>query len=846
MGHVPHSPSTALPWHGRLEARVALALALLVAGALGAMLFITIQLVSTQSRTRAEGEIDVARAAFSSLMENRAASSLALATLVTELPVFRAHLTDARLAADRPTIDAMADGYRRQLDAHFVVVTNGEGTWLANPGWAGAEQPPPDALDQLLDAARRGNSGTGIVGRGDELFLVVSAPARFADEVLGTLTAGYRLTDGLAEELARLAQCEVVLVAGTEVSATSLRDPAHADTARLVGEVASAAIGVLPRVRRIGDHQYVGGIFPLDPSADTAQGGRLLLLADWQPTQLFVDRLRGRFLAGGLVVFAVALVGGVMFSRRVSRPLRDIAAAAADIAGGNLSLHLPVRGSAEDMTVAHAFNEMSASLRAAHERMIHDAIHDPLTLLPNRVLFMERLARAMARRARHPEYRFAVLFIDLDRFKHVNDSLGHGAGDQLLVKFAERLASVVRHDDTVTRIAAVDADAGANTLARFGGDEFVMMIDDIRDPIDAVRVAERVQAIAAQSLPLGAQDVFVSPSIGVAVSSADHRSGEDVVRDADLAMYRAKGAGGGRYAVFDAAMHEGALERLRLETELRRAVERQEFRLWYQPIVALTDRQIVGVEALARWQHPERGLLAPGAFLSVAEELGVIASIDQWALGEACRQGQQWHRAHPDRPPLTVSVNVSAKAFGSDSLVQTVRDVLAATGFPARALRLEITESVAISDADRVRSVLKQLRAMGVRVSLDDFGTGYCSLSYLQQFPVDTLKIDRSFVARIGEDEGPGEIVRLIVGLAHTLGLDVVAEGTETVEQVDHLAALGCGYAQGYYFGKPIAADLIDLSARAANKVSLSIQEFGAHGSGQAHRDEPNPRKIAS
>ena len=382
------------------------------------------------------------------------------------------------------------------------------------------------------------------------------------------------------------------------------------------------------------------------------------------------------------------------------------------------------------------------------------------------------------------------------------------------MKFAERLASVVRHDDTVTRIAAVDADAGANTLARFGGDEFVMMIDDIRDPIDAVRVAERVQAIAAQSLPLGAQDVFVSPSIGVAVSSADHRSGEDVVRDADLAMYRAKAAGGGRYAVFDAAMHEGALERLRLETELRRAVERQEFRLWYQPIVALTDRQIVGVEALARWQHPERGLLAPGAFLGVAEELGVIASIDQWALGEACRQGQQWHRAHPDRPPLTVSVNVSAKAFGSDSLVQTVRDVLAATGFPARALRLEITESVAISDADRVRSVLKQLRAMGVRVSLDDFGTGYCSLSYLQQFPVDTLKIDRSFVARIGEDEGPGEIVRLIVGLAHTLGLDVVAEGTETEAQVDYLAALGVGFAQGFYFAKPMAPEAIYLERR--------------------------------
>ena len=707
MAGLPRSRTAALSWSGRLETRVAIALAVLVGGALGAMLLITIQLVSTQSRTRAEDELDVARSAFSSLMENRAASSIALTTLVTELPVFRAHLTDARLAEDRPTIDAMADGYRRQLESHFVVVTNGDGTWLANPGWADTRTPPPEALVRLLDAARHGTSGAGIVGRGGELFLAVSVPARFADEVLGTLTTGYRLTDDLAEELARLAQCEVVLISGTQIAASSLEDPAHSDTARLVAEVASAAFGMLPQVRRIGDHQYVGGIFPLRPAADNPQGGRLLLLADWRPTQQFVDRLRGRFLAGGLVVFGLALAGGVTFSRRVSRPLRDIAAAAADIANGNLSLQLPVRGSAEDRTVAHAFNEMSASLRVAHQRLIHDAIHDPLTLLPNRVLFMERLERAMARKARHPDYHFAVLFIDVDRFKHVNDSLGHTVGDQLLVAFSERLASLVRHDDTVTRIAAADAD-GANTLARFGGDEFVMLIDDMRDPIDAVRVAERVQEIAARSLPLGAQDVFVSTSIGVAVCSPDHHSGDEVVRDADLAMYRAKSAGGCRYAVFDAAMHQEALERLRLETELRRAIERQEFRLWYQPIVALEGQQVAGFEALVRWQHPERGLLDPGAFLKVAEEIGVIASIDQWALGEACRQGQQWRRERPDRSDVTVSVNLSAKGFGSDSLVPRVIDVLRSTGFPARGLRLEITESVAISDADRVRSVLKR------------------------------------------------------------------------------------------------------------------------------------------
>ncbi len=272
-------------------------------------------------------------------------------------------------------------------------------------------------------------------------------------------------------------------------------------------------------------------------------------------------------------------------------------------------------------------------------------------------------------------------------------------------------------------------------------------------------------------------------------------------------MYRAKSAGGGQYAVFDAAMHQGALDRLRLETELRRAVERREFQLWYQPIVSLPEGRMVSVEALVRWQHPERGLLPPAAFLRVAEELGIIRFIDEWALAEACRQGEAWRRLRPDCRDLSVSVNLSALAFGSDSLVALVKDALRNSGFPARALRLEVTESIAISDPDRVRTVLKELRALGVRVSLDDFGTGYCSLSYLQQFPVDTLKIDRSFVARIGEHDGPDEIIRLLVGLARTLGLDVVAEGIETDGQLEYLTGLGCGYGQGYYFSRPTSPE---------------------------------------
>jgi predicted signal transduction protein with EAL and GGDEF domain len=786
---------------------VALLLGVLVAGALLAVLTFTIGTVSRESRERAVDEIESARTAFYSLLESRAHAAHTLTTLVTELPIFRAHLVDTRQAADRVTVEQMADGYRRQLGGSFAIVTDREGRWLASPGWPSKPMDTVPLMEAVTNA-RRGSRVRVFLDAGDALFLVIAAPARFADEILGTFVVGYELTDALAQELARLAQCEVLLLAGTRIAATSLRERGHTDTLSLAATAATAGVGVLPDLARIGPYRYVGGVFRLSPDAPASAPGRLVLLADWQPTQVFVDQLRDRFLLGGLIVFALALAGGLVFSRRVSEPLREIAAAATDIAGGNLSLELHARGSAEAVTVARAFNEMSASLRAAQHRMLHDAIHDPLTRLPNRMLFMERLTRAISRRVRHPDYLFAVLFVDLDRFKHVNDSLGHAAGDQLLVAFSERLAATVRRDDVVSRLSTgPEGPPEANTLARFGGDEFVVLLDDIREPIDAVRVAERIQVVATEPLQLDSQEVFASPSIGVAVSSSEHRTADELLRDADLAMYRAKASGGGCYAVFDAAMHHAAVERLRLETELRRAVERHEFRIWYQPIVSLATRQVAGFEALVRWQHPDRGLVAPGVFLPVAEEIGLITHIDEWMLGEACRQGRVWHQAQSGVGAPTLSVNLSAKSLGSPDLVARVARVLSETGMPAAALRLEVTESVAVADATRVRAMLQDLRTLGVRVSLDDFGTGYCSLSYLQQFPVDTLKIDRSFVARIkGQDADEGEIVRLIVSLARTLGIEVVAEGTETEVQVEYLARLGCGYAQGYYFARPMEA----------------------------------------
>ena len=439
-----------------------------------------------------------------------------------------------------------------------------------------------------------------------------------------------------------------------------------------------------------------------------------------------------------------------------------------------------------------AQSDREREMRAAYEAEAAHALamQDALTGLPNRRALEAAVERAIAQPPIEGRMH-AFYLLDLNGFKRVNDEHGHAVGDALLQSVAKRFRAAARQEDLV---------------ARLGGDEFAVLLDGIREPLDAVRVAKRVQAMAEQPLSLDGQDVFATASIGVAVATDSHKSAEDIIRDADLAMYRAKHGGAGGYSVFDAALHEMAVRRLRLETDLRRAVERGEFLVWYQPIVSLTSEEIVGAEALVRWQHPERGMVPPIEFLEVAEEVGLIAQIDEYVLAQACRQAAAWQQDGSLSMSGSISVNLSARAFAQESLVQRVSGILRETGCPASALRLEITESVAIKDAARARMVLADLRRLGVRISLDDFGTGYSSLSYLQALPLDVLKIDRSFVTGIGTDAEKGEIVKLIVGLARGLGLEIVAEGVETGTQVEYLRGLGCQYGQGYFFAKPAAA----------------------------------------
>ena len=460
-------------------------------------------------------------------------------------------------------------------------------------------------------------------------------------------------------------------------------------------------------------------------------------------------------------------------------------------------------------------------LKQAQEKLVHDAFHDPLTNLPNRALFLDRLERTVARAKRHEDYKFAVLFIDIDRFKIVNDSLGHHAGDELIVQFSKRILHSLRLEDVISRPAIPHSPTNEwntkdDTLARLGGDEFTVLLDDLRSPTDSIRVASRIQQSLVEPFVIAGQEVFTTASIGIAASSQSYASAADVLRDADIAMYRAKAQGKARCEVFDQATHDQAVGRLKLETDLRRALEREEFRVYYQPIVSLTSGKIAGFEALVRWERPGVGIVGPEEFISVVEEMGLIVFIGNWVLRKACEQAHRWHLANPGQRLLTMSVNVSGRQFKQPDIVEQVEKIVRETQVDPTAIKLEVTETVTMDNAERTIRIVNGLKNLGVRLSIDDFGTGYSSLSYLRRFPMHTLKIDRSFVQNLPSNPENLEIVRTIISLARNLGMDVVAEGAETEDEIKQLKALECDFGQGYFFSRPVDSEQADNLLRKA------------------------------
>jgi diguanylate cyclase (GGDEF)-like protein/PAS domain S-box-containing protein len=444
--------------------------------------------------------------------------------------------------------------------------------------------------------------------------------------------------------------------------------------------------------------------------------------------------------------------------------------------------------------------------KAFENQLAHQAIYDTLTDLPNRILFLERVSTALAR-AQRQQGLFAVLSLNLDRFKLINESLGRAAGDQVLLGIAERLACCLRSADMVARLGWERADPV--TIARVGGDEFGVLLEDLHSMFDATRVAERLKQKIEVPLTVKDNDVVVTVSIGIALSSPAYQQAEHLIRDAGIALSRAKARGRARSEVFDPTMNANALERLKLEVELRHALEYQEFRVYYQPKVDLTTGQIIGLEALVRWEHPQRGLVSPALFVPLAEETGLILTLGQWVLETACRQIRTWQMAFPQEPPLFVCVNLSARQFQRPWLVDEIVRVLEASQLTPSSLILEITESVVMQDGEGTIAALTALKGLGVRLAIDDFGTGYSSLAYLQRFPIDILKIDRSFVHGVGSGKDDIAIVQAVITLAKTMHLDVTAEGIETDEQLTKLQALGCTMGQGYYFARPLPSEAV-------------------------------------
>jgi len=439
----------------------------------------------------------------------------------------------------------------------------------------------------------------------------------------------------------------------------------------------------------------------------------------------------------------------------------------------------------------------------AEEKLLHDAFFDLLTGLPNRALFMDHLGLAVERAKRRKDYQFAVLFLDLDRFKDVNDSLGHSVGDELLIAVARKLESRLRSTDTV---------------ARFGGDEFVILLDDIQDVQNAIQVADWILDELSAPFFIKNREVFINTSIGIVHSEIGYNRADEILRDADIAMYNAKAHGKGRYVIFFPAMREIILNRTELENDLRRAIDNDELRVFYQLIVSLEDRHVVGLEALARWMHPRRGLLQPLDFIPLAEETDLIVQVDRWVLRQACQQLQEWKLQIPEAVDLTISVNISSKHVVRPDLCQYVESVLRQTGINPDSLKLEITESAILEKDENTHEVLDRLKDLGVQIQIDDFGTGYSSLGYLSSFPINALKIDRSFVKEMEAENNHTKIVQAIVMLSQRLGVSVIAEGIESDNLATRLRELGCEFGQGFYFSKPL--DKSSIYALLAEKLA--------------------------
>ena len=683
-------------------------------------------------------------------------------------------------AHDSKELASILRPFDRGFGLGQLVVMTYQGTELLHLG----EHAMGDTVASLAQAARAGATQSAMVMNDRGLTIFAAAPIHYWGVVSGVMVTGSSLEAEGLSQLRTQSGMELAIYRDGRLVSASTRKQSILDALR-IGDPASGGLAAINRV--LGRQQLRAFSTPLPG------GGTLVGVAS------IVDVVGGaaeRSLMGLLTTLGLMLITllvGLAMSRDIGRPIEAMVTATRDMVRGNYGRRLAGTPIKELNEMAGAVNHLAQQVETQMGELIYQAYHDPLTGLPNRTLFMRRLKQAMGRTDMPPNS-LAVLVLDLDDFKVLNDTLGHVSGDKLLVEFAGRLERALRAGDLA---------------ARLGGDEFTLLLEGLHSSEDAIAVARRIADDLQKPFTVSSREVFVTASIGIACGSPGSDEPDALLVGADIASYSVKSAGKGNWALYERSMNTAAAQRIQMETDLRMAVERQEFSLVFQPVVQLDSRRITELEALVRWQHPERGLVMPSEFIPFAEESGLIIPIGRWVIREACRKVRSWQEAFPTDPPLKISVNLSARQLRDPALVTEVRAALTDSGLDPATLKVEITETIMVQDADRSVQTVRLIKDLGVVVAIDDFGQGYSALSYLTRFPIDVLKIDRAFVDKLGTDPQETAIVGTIIHLAKTLNLRVTGEGIETGEQFRHLRELGCDQGQGFFFARPMAGDAV-------------------------------------
>lgn len=779
----------------KLQSRLLVPLSLVLAAAIGQSIFINIS-TTRQTELLLERRGKTVLAGIAKSVEERQHTK----EIIVELLVNDKNLPLAVKRKDKVALARILGSRQAKLELGNIQIYTVNNQEILHLG----EQTKHAIAAPLVKSALSGltRSAIGVSDRG--LSVLASAPIRENQKIVGAILVSSRLNGSFLEEFKKENGVELALFHEGKSIDTTIN---KAKVRHLLDRYTLGSNTLSLLDRDITKYKFHFTAKPI------SNNGIIVALVPTEDLLLETRERNAIVLISSLLLLSTLLWLFLVLAQDIAKPLKSMVSATGDIVRGNYHRRVLPCKIPELNELAKAINYLAQQLEIQLAELSWRAFHDPLTNLPNRALFLNQLEQVLLTLGKQ-QSSLAVLFLDLDGFKVINDSLGHKAGDELLIAVSQRLKSCLRSTDIV---------------ARLGGDEFIILVKEISNQTEVTSVAERIIEQLQTPFTIQGREVFISSSIGITLNTSGYERSDDLMRNADAAMYDAKKRGKSRYAIFQPDMDSRAFERLQLATDLRRAIEREEFRLYYQPVVQLDNGKIVEVEALVRWEHPRIGLISPSKFIPLAEETGLILPIGEWVLRTACQQARSWQLQHPS-DPLIVGVNLSPKQFQQPQLVETIAQILDETNLSPRHLKLEITESMMMEQGDTTISTLLRLKNLGIRLAIDDFGTGFSALSYLKRFPVDTLKIDGSFIKGLGHNREDTAIVHAVIAFAKALHLSVTAEVVESAEQLAQLRLVGCDRAQGYYFSEPIAADAVKQLIDAHLDRSLHIQTTNSNG----------------